>query len=632
MLVPTYDIVDCGPRNRFVANGKLVHNSGRLNQQNLGRASRLRSAIHAPHGYALVVADLSNIELRTNMTMSNEVVLRDKLAAGEDLYSLFASQLYNRTVTKADKVERQVGKVAELSLGYAAGDATFRQMLFAQADMTVPMSFASQVVQTYRMGKPVLGVSWNNFKTWIDAMCMGSTIQSWLDAPVELHKDGMLLHGGFKIKYPDMRREAVTDNDGSVQYKARFQRYTGKSSGGRCSLWHGMVNENCVSGDAEVLTFSRGWVRLDSVSPSDAVWDGAEFVAHDGVSYNGDQETICFSNIDMTPDHLVWDGEWTEAQHADEEAARSEARTQYQRSHRPDVGDPHDSAAVTVYEIQVDAVGNALLLVREDQPYRGGRMVENSAPWDTLPVPATHVRNAWNVGDSPILGVSVDGGPVSTTDAPGVAQLWWQGDIRGPSVGHVRGVLTRHGPGIHARVGFGPAGQRRPIFTGELPVGNTGRQLREQTEQSLDGVGGGQSVRAPRVSEKKIPIQHSVLPARSRSYRRSGVRAVYDIVNCGPRNRFVARPSGGGEAIIVHNCCQALARIVLADMQDNVASQTGVLPVLQVHDELIYCVPEAVAEGLLESVLAEMHARRPWWPNLPLAAEGGIGYRYGEIK
>lgn len=29
---------------------------------------------------------------------------------------------------------------------------------------------------------------------------------------------------------------------------------------------------------------------------------------------------------------------------------------------------------------------------------------------------------------------------------------------------------------------------------------------------------------------------------------------VYDLINCGPRNRYVVRPAGGGEPLIVHNC------------------------------------------------------------------------------
>ena len=39
MKVPVYDIMNCGPRSRFVANGKVIHNSkgSAINMQNLKR-------------------------------------------------------------------------------------------------------------------------------------------------------------------------------------------------------------------------------------------------------------------------------------------------------------------------------------------------------------------------------------------------------------------------------------------------------------------------------------------------------------------------------------------------------------------------------------------------------------------
>ena len=69
----TYDILDCGPRNRFVANGKLVHNSGgdKQNAQNLNRvdprdptSGALRMSWTAPKGHVIVVRDLGQIEAR----------------------------------------------------------------------------------------------------------------------------------------------------------------------------------------------------------------------------------------------------------------------------------------------------------------------------------------------------------------------------------------------------------------------------------------------------------------------------------------------------------------------------------------------------------------------------------------
>lgn len=66
-LVPVYDIRNAGPRRRFSANGKLVHNSI-FNIQNMssgrneGQEATLRKSILAPDGYAVVACDSSQIE------------------------------------------------------------------------------------------------------------------------------------------------------------------------------------------------------------------------------------------------------------------------------------------------------------------------------------------------------------------------------------------------------------------------------------------------------------------------------------------------------------------------------------------------------------------------------------------
>lgn len=108
-----YDIKNCGPRHRFVANGKLVHNSGadKVNLQNLPRGGALRKAIRAPKGYALVVSDSSQIEARTLAWFAGQNDLVDEFKHGVDVYSSFASNVYGYQVTKKDHpVERHVGK------------------------------------------------------------------------------------------------------------------------------------------------------------------------------------------------------------------------------------------------------------------------------------------------------------------------------------------------------------------------------------------------------------------------------------------------------------------------------------------------------------------------------------------
>lgn len=109
---------------------------------------------------------------------------------------------------------------------------------------------------------------------------------------------------------------------------------------------------------------------------------------------------------------------------------------------------------------------------------------------------------------------------------------------------------------------------------------------------------------------------------------------VYDLVNCGPRSRFVARGTDG--PVIVHNCTenmsQFLAREILNYQTLEIYKQTGLRPKLQVHDELVYCVPVADGEAMLQTVLQHMKGPVPWWPGIVTNAEGDVNEIYGEAK
>lgn len=60
----------------------------------------------------------------------------------------------------------------------------------------------------------------------------------------------------------------------------------------------------CVAEGEPVLT-DRGWVPIELVHSEDKVWDGEEWVAHGGVMYNGTREVIETCGVRMTPDHEV---------------------------------------------------------------------------------------------------------------------------------------------------------------------------------------------------------------------------------------------------------------------------------------------------------------------------------------
>lgn len=82
---------------------------------------------------------------------------------------------------------------------------------------------------------------------------------------------------------------------------------------GDCQLMIG--HPACLHPRTQVLTELRGWVRIVDVLPTDRVFDGVEFVNHDGCSYSGFKYVIDVFGITMTPDHkLLINGNWMEAE------------------------------------------------------------------------------------------------------------------------------------------------------------------------------------------------------------------------------------------------------------------------------------------------------------------------------
>lgn len=127
----------------------------RSNWQNLsarGPSAGIRQAICAPPGHVVIAGDSSNIELRVAMAAAGQQDVVDKLAAGEDLYCDFASKIFGRSITKADKMERLLGKIGMLSLQYGAGWPKFKEMARIQSQGAIQLADdeAERVVSLYR--------------------------------------------------------------------------------------------------------------------------------------------------------------------------------------------------------------------------------------------------------------------------------------------------------------------------------------------------------------------------------------------------------------------------------------------------------------------------------------------------
>lgn len=130
------------------------HSGGNsINWQNIparGDGAVLRKAMVAPRGYCVVVGDSANIELRVAMAVAGQIDVLKKLESGIDLYCDFASDKYGRIITKEDKMERFLGKLAMLSLQYGAGGFKFGEMVRVQTGSPISIFEATDTVDLYR--------------------------------------------------------------------------------------------------------------------------------------------------------------------------------------------------------------------------------------------------------------------------------------------------------------------------------------------------------------------------------------------------------------------------------------------------------------------------------------------------
>lgn len=82
----------------------------------------------------------------------------------------------------------------------------------------------------------------------------------------------------------------------------------------------------------------------------------------------------------------------------------------------------------------------------------------------------------------------------------------------------------------------------------------------------------------------------------------------------------------------VENLVQALARDVIAEHALTMFKRTGYRPSLAVHDELVYVVPETIAQDVLNELQGIMRKGVSWWPELITWSEGDLGDTYGAVK
>ena len=192
------------PLRYYAAHTGRFGGSDKINLQNLPRGSKLRTALMAPQGQKLFIADSSNIEARMLAWLAKEEDLLNAFATGRDVYCEFASEIYNRTITKENKLERYVGKTAILGLGYGMGHVRFQDTLKAGSpSVDMSESAAQTIVQQYRGMYPNIPLLWSGMKDMLFEMISPNS-DGTPYGPLVIRPRKLELPNGMHLSYPHL--------------------------------------------------------------------------------------------------------------------------------------------------------------------------------------------------------------------------------------------------------------------------------------------------------------------------------------------------------------------------------------------------------------------------------------------
>ena len=218
------------------------------NLQNLPRILRsapklsdaLRYSLMAPPGYKVVVADLSGIELRVNLTLWRVPYAMAMLAADPeaDLYKPLASEVCGGPIEDMPKMVRQAGKAMHLGCGFGLrSEEKYIAVAKQMAQIVVSFDDATKHILGYREKHPEVVQGWKTCHSALDYIYSGNEAQIDTGGLCHTSKEGIVTPKGV-IRYPDLRKE-MNEDSGKVEWVYG----TGRK---KARIYAGKVDENIV--------------------------------------------------------------------------------------------------------------------------------------------------------------------------------------------------------------------------------------------------------------------------------------------------------------------------------------------------------------------------------------------------
>ncbi len=274
--------IDVGSRNKgrlpiplkyYGAHTGRWAGSDKVNFQNLpsrdAKKKTLKNAVVAPEGYTVVNCDSSQIEARVLAWLAGQDDVVEQFAKGEDVYSIFATSVYERPISKKDPIERFVGKTCILGLGYGTGSLKLQHTLkTTPPGVVIDENESKRIVDLYREKNDKIIKLWKKADTAIkDIADWGDTKPYYLGKHrcLTVTQEGIKLPNGLYIRYPSLELNPEKANSGYI-YQSRK---------GPVSLWGGSVVENVVQALARIIVGQQMIKLTERYRPVLTVHDAA---------------------------------------------------------------------------------------------------------------------------------------------------------------------------------------------------------------------------------------------------------------------------------------------------------------------------------------------------------------------
>ncbi|MFY9191296.1 MAG: DNA polymerase, partial [Tenuifilaceae bacterium] len=317
----------------------------------------------------------------------------------------------------------------------------------------------------------------------------------------------------------------------------------------------GKIADLACIGEGQLVLTDGGLIPIEKITLEYKVWDGENFVEHDGVVFRGEKEAITYAGLTATEDHFVWI-----------EGQKEPVRFAY-------------AAASGAYLLRT---GNGGKAVRVGKNYKPGKTLEQkleSLPdvnpmYELRPDPVDtsrefakgHLQGLPEVLTTPsgtsVVRQTINSCQAKMRESKGckLQKLRGKGyQIQFPVCAKSRSLDDREfrlaGQGTRNRQDK----KRWPLRTGESSVCNEERKFWQQEDHPAEGLESNKMALYQKCSNEKIGARNvqggdytgcKVGGSGKKEELANNGRKVrlYDILNAGPNNRFTVSDC------LVHNC------------------------------------------------------------------------------